>query len=96
VNEQLSDATDSCETAVIDEAKLYRILDKVESRLHKALRNIRLHKRGDSVVAVYVDVEVEMTNLRDAILRPFAAARMERIGSDIDVRTVVVLIAQPR
>ena len=36
-----------------------------------------------------------MTNLRDAILRPLAAARAKRIGSDIDVRAVVVLIAQP-
>jgi hypothetical protein len=53
-------------------------------------------ERSDSLLAVYVDVEVEVANFRDAVLRPLAAARAKRIGSDIDVRAVVVLIAQPR
>ena len=46
-------------------------------------------------VTVYVDVEVEVANFCDAFLRPLAAARAKRIGGDIDVRAVVVLIAQP-
>jgi hypothetical protein len=45
---------------------------------------------------IYVDVDIEMANFRDAVLRPLAAARAKRIGSDVDVRAVVVLIAQPR
>ncbi len=57
---------------------------------------IRLHECSDSVVTIYVDVEVQVTNFRNAVLRPLAAAGAERIGSDIDVRAIVVLVAQPR
>jgi hypothetical protein len=56
----------------------------------------RLPKRSDSVLTIYVDVDVEMTNFRDAVLRPLAAAGAKRIGSNVDVRAVVVLVAQPR
>ena len=57
---------------------------------------IRRPERSDALLTIYVDVDVEMADFGDAVLRPLSAARAKRIRSDIDVRAVVVLIAQPR
>ena len=56
---------------------------------------IRRSQGGNSLLTIYVDIYIKVANLCDAFLGPLPNTGKQWIGGNIDVRAVVILIAQP-
>src|ERR1700679_729608 len=93
--EQLQCAFLLVEVEALDAPKHLILVRRCRENHSRSRHDITYPERSDTGIPVYVDIYIEMTNFGDAVLRPLAAARAERIGSDVDIRAVVILIAQP-